>query len=400
MATGASIPPFAAVAGSASRLAHGGGGDAYVPPGKVNGSTVHAVGVPRGAPRSVLELAIRKAMLDSMDLSRVKYGDKVLLIPALNSDEPYPATVHPLAVSVMVDVLREAGADVTVACLSGIEYVLQAMEGVSKGTSLGCATKSGMLSPGIKFVGCEDLGWEDGFTLFKDPRATHWPDGFHITRLVAEADHVVMASRLSTHGMAGVTLGIKNLVGLMRMDSRMQFHRQGPMYWFMVLQALGSSLKPRKGPVPDFFEKIAEIGLPIQDKLLGSLLVATKLQTTMGPNAHLMEVGGMGFFKSYVDEPETGLVISSNDMVAADAVAYAFLAERYKHTPLGSRLVQKLLVAVNGQIKELGKRGVYGDRVMAHALSIGLGDLVASLETYGVPDDLRDALRRAVVIGK
>lgn len=392
MSSGASIPPFSAVSDAAAR-------DGYVPPAKVEGSTVHAVGVPRGASTGDLEAAIRKAMLDSMDLSRVNPGDKVLLVPALNSDEPYPATVHPAAVRVMVDELRKAGAEVTVACLSGIEYVLQAVEGISKGTTVGCATKSGMLSPGITFQGCEDLGWEAGYRLFQEPKATHWANGFHITRLVDEADHVVLASRLSTHGMAGVTLGIKNLVGLLRMDSRMQFHRQGPMYWFMVLQALGSSLKPRKGPVPDFFEKIAELGLPIQDKLLGSLLVGTKLQTTMGPNTHLFEIGGTGFFKAHVDEPETGLVIASDDMVAADAVAYAFLIERYKHTPCMQRLLQKLLVLMNGRMDELGKAGVYADPVMKHALSIGLGQMVASLETYGVPDELKAALKRAAVIG-
>lgn len=361
-------------------------------------TTVQIVGVRRGAGDHTLREAIRSAVGASMDLSRIQTGDEVLIVPALNSDEPYPATAHPVAVDTVAEIVKEHGGVPVVACLAGIEFVLQSPRGTSKGTSERCAWKSGMTKPsGVRFRGCEELGWEEGFTRFEHPRAIHWPNGMFITRLVSEAKHVIVVPRISAHSMAGVTLGLKCLVGLLRDDSRVDFHHPGPLSWFIRVMAAGSGLEARLNARPDFYAMIAEVGLCVHPKLLGSVLVGTKLQTTIGPNSHLLRFGPLRLFRSHVDEPDPGLVIASSDIVAADAVGYAFLVHRYRESPLYRRLWQGVLVRVNGDIKELGTEHVYEDRVMRRALEVGLGRKVDHVLTEGVPPDMKRAIEQAVL---
>lgn len=371
-----------------------------------SGSAVHVAGVERGSPDSYLQGAITDTIENSGMLSAVKPDDNVLILPATNSPDPYPATVHPLAVRTLVDQLEERGAKVVTGCTSGIEFTLPTPDGrVLKGSSLKCAEDSGLLQSGIEFTACEGLGWDKGYFKFTDERAGHWPDGFFVSNLVKEADHVFVASRISTHGMGGITLGLKNLMGYVRMDSRVKLHDAGVMPWFIHANAHGSGIKGRPSAQKDFFEKIAELGLAVQDKLRGHLLVGTKVQTTMGPNAHLLEFPfgrqrkWFKLFKSYVHEPETGLVIASKDIVASDAVASAFLADAYMHhTPLWNKFWQWVLRRSNkGQINPLGAFGVYEDPVIAQALAIGLGNRVGSLETSGVPHRLRAIIETAVL---
>ena len=365
------------------------------------GPTVYVTGVHIGSSNDYLDGAIAETIESSGILSAVKPNDNVLILPATNSPDEYPATVYPPAVSILVRKLEGLGAKVTTGCMSGIEFTCPTADGeVMKGTSLECAEKSRLTEAGVEFTPFE----KRGYYLFDDQKLGHWPYGFYVSNLVKEADHIFVASRISTHGMAGITLGIKNLMGFLSMPSRVELHDAGMMPWFIHANAHGSGIKSRPVPQKDFPERIAELGLAMEGKFRGQLTVGTKLQTTMGPNAYLLEFPfgqqnkWLRLFKSHVYTPETGLVIASSDIVASDAVASAFLTDAYvNHTPRRYKFWQWVLRLAHSRMNRLGKFGVYQDPVMAQALSIGLGSKVGALEAVGVPEPLLNMLKEAVL---
>ena len=60
-----------------------------------------------------LRAAIKEIFLKSTDdLEWLSRGDVVLLKPALNSDNEYPSTTHPFAISVISNILSKEGAGV------------------------------------------------------------------------------------------------------------------------------------------------------------------------------------------------------------------------------------------------------------------------------------------------
>ena len=61
-------------------------------------------------------------------------------------------------------------------------------------------------------VDFEELG--DNAWSFIPPGASHWPDGFHIPRMVSSAEYLVTTCCLKTHGYGGVfTMSLKLSVG-------------------------------------------------------------------------------------------------------------------------------------------------------------------------------------------
>lgn len=354
-------------------------------------------GVPKGADEKELEGAIRKVFLKATDnLSWLSKGETVLLKPALNSADPYPATTHPLSVKVVAECLEGQGAKVVVGDQSGIGYLLQGPSGVIKGSSKGNFRDSGMGNGmGQEFVGFEEAGWDKGYHRFTSERAKSWPVGFNITNWIQKADHIVSLPRVSTHSQAGVTLGFKSMVGLLREDSRMDFHANGPLNSFIRWYARGSGLNSVDDHMNAFFEKVVEISLAIQEKLRLTLFTATKAQTTFGPDRRLGGVLG-----SNVMTPETGLVFASKDPVAAEVFALAFLTHLYSKTKLADRILQKVMMLVNSQAKELGSEGIYENRFISHAIRLGIGNPDFNVQYDNVPDPLKGELDRLVAKGR
>ena len=111
----------------------------------VKRSLVFARGISKEHSEKQLENAIEKVFLESTNnLSWLKHGDKVLLKPALNSPDEYPATTHPILLKVISQVLKKHGAIVFAGDQSGIEYVVQSEFGITVGSSKTCYRKSGM----------------------------------------------------------------------------------------------------------------------------------------------------------------------------------------------------------------------------------------------------------------
>jgi uncharacterized protein (DUF362 family) len=184
--------------------------------------------VEKGESDEVLVQKIGEIFLKSTNNLRwLKPGDTVLIKPSLNSPDPYPATTHKLALKVVKDLILGKGAKVVVGDQSGIEHVLHTPEGVVYGSSEDNFYDSGMGDKSIKFVPFEKDDW-DNFVYYKSPKLRAWKDGFYLTRWVKKVNHIVLLPRISTHAMTGVTLGIKSLVGLLREDSRVEFHNDGP----------------------------------------------------------------------------------------------------------------------------------------------------------------------------
>jgi hypothetical protein len=81
-------------------------------------------GVPTRTSVPELMIAVRQAAEASTDFSWLSRGDSVLIKPAVNSGNPYPATTHPAGVKAMIMLLKEKGAKrIVVSDLAGIEHV-------------------------------------------------------------------------------------------------------------------------------------------------------------------------------------------------------------------------------------------------------------------------------------
>jgi uncharacterized protein (DUF362 family) len=317
-------------------------------------------------------------------------NDTVLLKVALNSPDPYPSTTSPLAVQVVAEALQARGARVIVGDMAGVAHVLLAPDGSHKRTSRSCYERSGMgTGTSAQFVGFEERGWDAGFFHFHDPKANSWPDGFHLTRLVREVDHIITLPRLSSHTQGGITLGFKLAVGYLRTDSRMAFHCDGPFYTSMKGFVRGTGLTRGLVNSRRFFEKITEINLAVASRQRLTLCVGTKAQVTLGPDRAVPIVG----LRACQIAPETGLVFASDNPVAVEAFGLAYLTLLYREAPWLRRLIQRLVMLPNRQTPALGEVSVWNHPFIRHALEIGLGSRAFELDCTGTPDRLEAELR-------
>lgn len=348
--------------------------------------------VPRGISDTELISAIQRVFLDATDqASWLKPGDTVLLKPALNSPNPYPATTHPLSIHAIKDLLVQRGAHVVIGDQSGIEHVVHSPKGVIKGSSIKNFETAGILrnpSDRKSFVAFEADVW-DSFEHIQTNRTLSWKNGFYVTPWIKKADHIINLPRVSAHAQAGVTLGFKNLVGILREDSRIEFHTNGPFNSFITKAAQGSELSIHDDGTRAFIEKITEISLAVKDKLRATLFTATQAQTTLGPDREILP--GL---RSHVATPETGLVFASTNPVAAEAFAISYLGYLYQTcTPGSAKLFQKMIVSANGRIKEPGTYPVVEHPFIAHAVQLGLGNPREEMKWIGEDKGLVEGLR-------
>lgn len=338
--------------------------------------------------------AIRNSILKATgDLSWLSSGDTVLLKPALNSGDPYPSTTHPLAVSVTAALLAERGAEVVIGDQSGIEHVLHHPGGVVRGSSRENYQKSGMGTfTSARFAGFEEGGWEEGFYHHRSSSTPSWQDGFYISAWAKKADHIISLPRVSTHSMAGASLGFKNMVGMLREDSRMEFHANGPMNGFIVRSAKGSTLASHDDNSGRFFEKIVEISDALRDKLRLTLFLATEVQATFGPDRYGIPLGRTGLGRAYFVRPDPGLVLCSTDQVAAEAAALAVLQDAKRSLPPVQRWLERAALFTNPHVQVLEGMNIRNHPYVRHGREIGLGELPSELVFENVPPEVRKRL--------
>lgn len=282
-----------------------------LPPLRVRpGVRVAVAGVPQDAPVGALGSAIRDAAHAATDFSWLSPGDRVLLKVVCNSANPYPATTHPAAVSVMTALLRERGAVVYVGDQSGVEAVHHTAT-AQRGSSRACMRNAGIEGAALRAqatLACfEEAGYEAYFAA-TPPAGSHYRREIWLPNIVHEVDHIVYLPRVSKHLVAGSTLGLKGAVGWLREDSRLELHRDAAA----------------------FLEKCAEINgcKEIRERLRLTLTVGTQLQTSLGPDS------------GHVATPDVGLVFASESLVDHDVFSLAYLLDvSAQATPWSARML-------------------------------------------------------------
>ncbi|MBW2084523.1 MAG: DUF362 domain-containing protein [Deltaproteobacteria bacterium] len=265
---------------------------------------VFLAGLEKGSADETLAKAVQAAAETATDFSWLSKGDAVLIKPALNSGNPYPATTNPAGIRTMVELLKNKGAGrVVVTDMSGFEHVKLSPDEL-KGSSRELMIKSGMAqaaeSAGAELYFPEEDGW-DAFFEERPASGSNWKAGIMMPKILKDMDHVILMPRCGRHILAGSTLGMKAAVGYWRPDSRLEYHRDASTFQEKTAES---------NTVPSLRER--------QRLVLTS---ATKILTTFGPD------------KGYVSEPEIGLIIASESIVAHDMVSLAWLLENRRLTP-------------------------------------------------------------------
>jgi uncharacterized protein (DUF362 family) len=353
-------------------------------------------GVVPGPQADAVAACIRDVFLKATDdLAWLGKGDTVLLKPALNSPDPYPSTTHPLAIRVVTDLLEERGAKVVIGDQSGIGHVLHHPGGVIRGSSRENFIRSGMGEKNdARFVSFEDGGWDEGFYRYQSLGTPSWPDGFFISEWVKKADHIVSLPRVSTHSQAGATLGFKCMVGMLREDSRMEFHANGPFNNFITAAAKGSTLTSRDDGSGTFFEKIVEISDALKDKLRLTLFVAIKAQATFGPDRFGIQLGPIGLGRAHIMSPQPGLVFASADQVAAETFALGLLKDLKKSVPFFPRLSERVILNQNRNVQDVATIPVRDHPYIRYATKMGLGEQPDEIIYKDVPVIVQEKYRR------
>jgi uncharacterized protein (DUF362 family) len=253
--------------------------------------------------------AVRTVTEAATDFSWLSRGDTVLIKLSSNSTNRYPATTSPLAVRAMVGLLKQRGAGtVIVADKPGVRYVYQD-EGGRRGSSREILMKNGLhraaFESGAEAHYFDEAGY-DSYYGERMGQESHWKGELMLPNILNQVDHVVLLPRVSRHVLAGTTLGLKTAVGWLRDDSRLELHRDAK----------------------SFFEKAAEINdaRVLRQKLRLVLTVATKVQTTFGPD------------RGFVAEPDPGLVFCSESLLAHDMVSLGWLLWNREYTTPDDRV--------------------------------------------------------------
>ncbi|HUH12000.1 MAG TPA: DUF362 domain-containing protein, partial [Longimicrobiales bacterium] len=158
--------------------------------------------------------------LKLLDL-RAVHDRRVVLKPNFNSAHEAPGSTHNDTLAQLVLELHERGArSITLGESSGPPRTRRVME--EKGTF--------DLARELRFdvVNFDELP-ESEWVPFP-ATGTHWPDGFHLPRVVVDSEYTVSTCCLKTHGFGGVfTMSLKLSVGLTPKPIRRGMHRSPDM---------------------------------------------------------------------------------------------------------------------------------------------------------------------------
>ena len=230
------------------------------------------------------------------DFAWLSKGDRVLIKIALNSGKRYPATTDPWSVHCMVNLLKEKGAGkIWIGDQSGFGTV-QWTKNRQEGSSRQLAKAAGLLDviedSGAEPCFFEEFGW-DAYRPAIPEGEHHWKRPIMIPAKLDEVDHIIYLPRVSSHVLAGNTLGFKLSVGFLRSDSRGEFHRGGKQFYAM-------------------YEEINHVP-QIASKLRLVVSSGRSVLTLVGPN------------EGPTAKPDYGLVLASDDLLAHEMLAYAWL---------------------------------------------------------------------------
>lgn len=349
---------------------------------------VFLAGVSKGAPEQGIKLAVRDAAEAATDFSWLSKGDAVFIKPVNNSGNPYPATTSPTAIAAMVEILKGKGAGrVIVGDMSGVQYLRfspTSLSGSSRTLMASSGVAKAVKASGAEMHCFEEGGW-NGFYEDFPAAGSNWKQGLMMPNVLKEVQHIVLMPRCSRHILAGSSLGLKAAVGYWRHDTRLEYHRDAA-----TLQ-----------------EKTAEgntvTTLSTKQRLVIS--AADQLLATYGPD------------KGYVFEPDNGLIIASDSVVAHDMVSLAWLLENRRMIPAsekdGFMDTSKVVPRLANHILNIWLGGwgaalasetmtknslntIWDDRVLTHSYAIfgGVPAILLGSANSALPETLKNRLGR------
>ncbi len=238
----------------------------------------------------------------STDFSWLSKGDSVFIKLALNSMASFPATTDPWSLQCLISILKAKGAGkIIVGDSSGVEHV-QWKKNIRRGSSRDCCRKAGLLSV-IEQEGAEAVFFEEaGYDSFREeyPQGEHhWKEPIMVTKALDDVDHLIYLCRVSSHVLSDTTSGMKIGVGFLREDSRFTFHSGGQDYYAM-------------------HEEINEVPS-----------IASKLRLTVSSGRQVLATFGPD--KGPITRPDFGMVLASQDILAHEILAYAWLQYNRMH---------------------------------------------------------------------
>jgi uncharacterized protein (DUF362 family) len=225
--------------------------------------------------------------------------------------------------------------------MCGIEHVKLSPNGLS-GSSRRLMEASGMArvvqAAGAEIHFFEEAGWS---AFYEDApiAGSHWKRGLMMPNILKEVHHIILMPRCGRHVLAGSTLGLKASVGYWRTDTRLEYHRDASTF----------QEKTAEGNTVETLRKKQRLVLSAADKIL----------TTFGPD------------EGHVFQPENGLVIASESVVAHDMVSLAWLLENRRNIPLAGmeRLKDSSQwVATIGNYYVVNKLGGWGPTLASEKL--------------------------------
>jgi uncharacterized protein (DUF362 family) len=220
--------------------------------------------------------AVRRAVALAGGMEFIRPGETVLLKPALNSSNRYPATTDPETVGIVAELVKEVGGEPFVADRT---MFLRSTETAFRETAIAdAAAQAG--------IPCRALEDEDSVPI-GHPLAKHWRNNaIRIYAPVVEADHIINLCTPRTHMLGDFTMSMKNNVGVVSTVARLAMH----IPW---------GLK----------ERLAEINLVTRPSLI--VMDGREGFTDGGPDAG--------------DLARPGFIAAGTDPVAMDAVGLAYL---------------------------------------------------------------------------
>ena len=273
-----------------------------------------------------------------MDL-RSMAGKRVVLKPNFNSADETPGSTHNDTLSQLVTEIQARNAR---------SITLGESSGGGQGNTRTVMGKKGTfdLARDLRFdiVDFEQIPESDWVLI--SPTGTHWPDGFHLPRLVVNSEYTVATCCLKTHRIGVYTMALKLSVGLTPKPIR-----RTPMH-----------------ASPDVRRMIAELNTGYKPSLI--VMDGVAAFTDGGP--------GQGELK------QGNVMIAGDDRVAVDAVGLAILKS------LGAN-------------REIMGRRIFEQEQMARAVELKLGasgpdaiEIVTppDAESRALADTLRPILAR------
>jgi len=192
------------------------------PPLTLRSSTVAIKRINRPIDGNTISSAVRDAVrLACRSEPIIRRGDSVVIKPNIFAPRPAPATTDPRVAAALVRIALDAGAgDVIVA--DGCSISTAKFRG-SHNTTRACAESIGMTdaveAAGGRMVYLE----EDEFVEVEVPGGIVLKKA-HVPRTILDADVLINAPVLKIHSLTFVTLGIKNLHGLLSDEDKLFGH--------------------------------------------------------------------------------------------------------------------------------------------------------------------------------